>query len=63
MNFLSGIKTYIGGFGLILLGIGGAITHKIPYFDAATYFSSGLAVIGARSFGQKLLDILKSFQK
>lgn len=59
MEAFDGVKTYLGGVGLILIGIGGILSHKLGYMEGATDFAMGLIAIGARSFGQKILDALK----
>ncbi len=56
---LNGWKTYIGGAGLILIGIGSLLTHQLGYVQAATDIALGLVAVGARSFGQKILDVLQ----
>lgn len=56
---LSGYKTYISGLGFILLGVGGLLTGHVGFLEGASTITTGLVTIGARSFGQKLLDVLK----
>ena len=58
MKFLDGYKTYAAAFGLILVGIGGMLAHKLGYAEGLTDIAQGLVVLGARNFGQKLLDNL-----
>lgn len=57
---LNGLKTYTGAVGLILVGLGGILAHKVGFAEGATDIALGIIAIGARSFGQKILDVLKA---
>lgn len=56
---MSGWKTYTGGIGLILLGIGGLLTGQVSVNTGGMEVASGLITIGFRHFGQILMDLLK----
>jgi hypothetical protein len=56
MKFIDGYKTYIAAVGLILVGIGSMLSHKLGYTEGLTDIAQGLVVLGARNFGQKILD-------
>ncbi len=60
---LTGLKTYLGGYGLILTGIGGMLTGKIGPVEGFGMVATGLSIVGARSFGQKVLDTLQAVKK
>lgn len=53
---LNGYKTYFGGFGLILLGIGGIVTQKLPLMESIGYICAGLAAVGLRDFGERMKE-------
>lgn len=60
---LSGWKTYIGGAGLILSGLGGILHGDVSLVSGLTTISLGIVAVGGRAFGQKLLDLLASVKK
>lgn len=59
MKIFDGYKTILGGVGLILIGIGGILANKLGYYEGIQDVAMGLITIGARSFGQKVLDAIK----
>ena len=58
MKYLNGWKTYIGGAGLILVGVGEILQGE--YALGFQHLSLGMVTVGARSFGQKILDTLQA---
>jgi len=57
------MKTYLGGVGLMLSGLGGILHGDISITVGVGMIATGLMGIGARHFGEKVLDIIKTFQK
>ncbi len=62
MKFLDGYKTYIGGVGQILTGLGGLCTHALDPIPALILVSTGFVTIGLRSFGTKVLSVLQGLK-
>lgn len=60
---LNGWKTYLGGAGLMFVGLGGILTHETSLVSGLTKIAMGLVAVGARSFGAKLLDVLKTVKE
>lgn len=58
MKIFDGYKTILGGVGLILVGVGGILAHQLGYYQGVQDIAMGLITIGARSFGQKILDAI-----
>lgn len=58
---LAGWKTYAGGIGLMLAGLGGILRtdDDIGITAGLGMIAAGLIAVGARAFGQKMLDVLK----
>lgn len=57
------MKTYLGGVGLMLSGLGGILHGDISIAVGVGMIATGLMGIGARHFGEKVLDVIKTFQK
>lgn len=60
---LNGYKTYLGGFGLILLGIGGLVTGKVSPMESIGYLCTGLTAVGLRSFGERVKGMGESLKQ
>ena len=62
---MNGWKTYAVAIGLMLAGLGGILRtdDEIGITVGIGMIATGLIAVGARSFGQRILDILKGVQK